>query len=89
VKIRQPYEETRYVPWLDREIEPGAVVDVPEVDLASYLEAGWEPADKACELAARKLRKAGTVTVGGEPEPEPEPERDEPAADEAEPVKEN
>lgn len=62
-KIRQPYDEVRYVPWLDRDVAPGEVVTVPDVDLASYLEAGWEPADTSTKAAGRKLAQAGTITV--------------------------
>jgi hypothetical protein len=57
-KVKQPYEERRFVPWLGREVDPGEVVDVPEGDLPSYLEAGWEPGDKATVKAAADLVKA-------------------------------
>lgn len=66
-KVKQVYEETRYVPWLGREVQPGEVVDVPDVDLPGYLEAGWEPADKATTAARQKLWQDGTVTVGAPP----------------------
>ncbi len=45
-RVKQPYAERRYVPWIGREVDPGEVVDVPDGDLASYLEAGWTPVDK-------------------------------------------
>jgi hypothetical protein len=41
-KVKQPYDETRYVPWVGRDVAPGEVVTVPDDDLASYVEAGWE-----------------------------------------------
>jgi hypothetical protein len=64
VKIRQPFDESREVPWLgNRQVEPGEVVDVPAADLPGYLEAGWEPADAVTEAAGRKLAEAGTITV--------------------------
>lgn len=41
-KVRQPYEEPRWVPWLGTTVNPGQVVEVPDDQVASYLEAGWE-----------------------------------------------
>lgn len=46
-QVRQPYGERRMVPWLGREVDPGEVVEVPDRDLPSYLEAGWTTADPA------------------------------------------
>ena len=40
-KVKQPYEETRFVPWIGRDVDPGEVVTVPDADVASYVEAGW------------------------------------------------
>ena len=79
-KVRQSYGETRFVPWLGRDVDDGDVVDVPDNDLPSYLEAGWQPADEATTVAHRELLADGTVTVG---EFQAEP------AGEAEPVKES
>lgn len=64
MKVKQPYGELRFVPWIGRNVEPGEVVEVPETDLASYLEAGWEPADKATTARHQQLLADGTVTVG-------------------------
>lgn len=71
-KVKQVYGEVRHVPWLGRDVKDGEVVDVPDDDLAGYLEAGWEPGDKATKAAQQKLWDAGTVTVGA-PLPKPEP----------------
>lgn len=57
-KIRQPYPEERFVPWIGTNVKPGAVVEVPDGDLPSYLEAGWEPADTATKKAAADLARA-------------------------------
>lgn len=63
-RVRQPYAEERRVPWLDdRMVEPGEVVAVPDADLASYLEAGWYPANAATKKAGRKLLDDGVITV--------------------------
>jgi hypothetical protein len=78
-KIKQVYGEVRFVPWIGRDVEPGEVIDVPDTELASYLEAGWEPADDDTVGAHQALLKTGEVTVG-ELRPEPEPED---AADDA------
>lgn len=51
-KVRQPYPEPRFVPWLGTTVNPGQVVEVPDDDLASYVEAGWQPADAATRKAA-------------------------------------
>lgn len=40
-KVTQPYPEERFVPWLGLNVAPGETVEVPDDDLASYLEAGW------------------------------------------------
>lgn len=63
-KVKQVYGETRYAPWLGYEVPNGAVVDVPDEELASYLEAGWEPADKQSAARHKELLADGTVTVG-------------------------
>ncbi len=44
-KVRQPYPEPRFVPWLGIMVNPGQVVEVPDDDLASYVEAGWQPVE--------------------------------------------
>lgn len=73
-KVKQVFGETRYVPWLGRDVADGEVVDVPDDDLASYLEGGWEPADRASKAAQQKLWDDGKVTVG-KPEPKQQPEQ--------------
>jgi hypothetical protein len=45
--VKAQFEERRLVPWIGREVDPGEIVEVPDVDLASYLEAGWQPEGKA------------------------------------------
>lgn len=62
-RIRQPYDERRHVPWLGRDVDPGEVVTVPDGDLASYLEAGWQPADEPTAEAHRDLYAAGKTTA--------------------------
>ncbi|MGX4657103.1 hypothetical protein ACWCHM_26140 [Micromonospora sp. SCSIO 07396] len=63
-RVKQPYDERRWVPWIGREVDPGEIVEVPDVDLPSYLEAGWSAAqDKETKKAVEKLDKAST---GGE-----------------------
>jgi len=68
-KVKQVFGETRYVPWVGRDVEDGEVIDVGDDELASYLEGGWEAADKATAdthqqlLADRAEGKRG-VTVG-------------------------
>lgn len=57
-KVKQPYPEERFVPWIGTNVKPGAVVEVPDADLPSYLEAGWEPGDAATKKAATELAKA-------------------------------
>lgn len=58
MQVRQPYGEERFVPWLGRTVQPGEVAEVPDDDLASYLEAGWTPADKPTQKASAELAKA-------------------------------
>lgn len=45
-KVKPPaaWEYAHYVAWLDRSVDPGEVVEVPDKDLPSYLEGGWEKA---------------------------------------------
>lgn len=63
-KLKQPFDEARTVPWLGHVlVEPGEVVTVPDADLASWLEGGWEPADAATRKAGRKLLDDGVITV--------------------------
>lgn len=42
-KVKPPaaWEHTHYVPWLQRDVDPGQTVDVPDEDVPSYLEGGW------------------------------------------------
>lgn len=61
-RVKQPYDERRWVPWLGREVDPGDIVEVPDTDLPSYLEAGWSAAqDKETKKAVEKLDKATTT----------------------------
>lgn len=41
-RVKQPYDEERFVPWVGRLVQPGEVIEVPDVDEASYLAAGWQ-----------------------------------------------
>ena len=60
-RVKQPYDERRMVAWLGREVDPGEIVEVPDADLPSYLEAGWSAAqDKETKKAVEKLDKATT-----------------------------
>ncbi|MFE9192058.1 hypothetical protein ACFYL6_20880 [Micromonospora sp. NPDC007208] len=57
-RVKQPYDERRMVAWLGREVDPGEIVEVPDGDLASYLEAGWQPGqDKETKALVDALRK--------------------------------
>ncbi len=63
-KIKQPYDEPREVPALGYQtVNPGDEVDVPDDHLASYLEAGWVPADTATKKAGERLYAEGAITV--------------------------
>lgn len=69
MKVKNAFGETRYVPGLGREVQDGEVVEVGDDELASYLEGGWEPADKATvaahqHLLAEKAQGRPGVTVG-------------------------
>lgn len=72
MRVKQPYDEPRIVPWLgDRVVEAGEIVDVPGDMLASFLEAGWTPTDAQAKAAAEKLaqerqakEEAATKLVG-------------------------
>lgn len=44
VKAPEHWTGAHYVPWLMRDVEPGEVVEVPDGDLPSYVEGGWEKA---------------------------------------------
>lgn len=60
-RVKQPYDEERFVAWLGRVVPPGEIVEVPDADLPSYLEAGWTAAqDKETKKAVEKLDKATT-----------------------------
>lgn len=73
-KVKQVYGESRFVPWIGREVMNGEVVEVPDEDLPGYLEAGWDPADKPTTAARQKLWETGVVTFGAPPKPEEKPE---------------
>ncbi|MCX4468725.1 hypothetical protein OOK41_31630 [Micromonospora sp. NBC_01655] len=60
-RVKQPYDEARFVPWIGRSVAPGDIVEVPDEDLANYLEAGWTAAqDKDTKRAVEKLDKPPT-----------------------------
>lgn len=60
-RVKQPYDEERFVPWIGRTVKPGEIVEVPDGDLVNYLEAGWTAAqDKDTKRAVEKLDKAPT-----------------------------
>jgi hypothetical protein len=85
-KLRQPFEEPRVVPWLGHIIvEPGQTITVPDEDLASWLEGGWEPADAATKKAGKKLLDESVITVlvGVTDQAEAAQPVDEPAGDAA------
>lgn len=64
-RVKQPYDEPRQVPWLGRMVQPGEIVEVPDGDLASYLEAGWTAAqDKDTKRAVEKLDRAAPASEG-------------------------
>lgn len=70
-KIKNAFGETRFTPWLGRDVAADEVVEIPDDELAGYLEGGWEPADKATKAAQQKLWADGKVTVGAPPPPPP------------------
>lgn len=51
-KVKQPFDEERYVPWLGRVVRPGETVDVPDDEVDSYLAGGWQPVGRAAKAAA-------------------------------------
>ncbi len=54
-KVRQPYDEPVVVPALDhRTVNPGQVVTVDDREVASFLAAGWTPADADTKKTAAK-----------------------------------
>lgn len=57
-RVKQPYDEERYVPWVGRTVQPGEVIEVPDGDLDSYLAAGWQPEGKG--------KQAGKPGASGE-----------------------
>jgi len=85
-KVRQAFGETRFVPWIGRDVQDGEVLDVPDGELAGYLEGGWEPADKATvavqqQLLADKAAGKPGITVGmlkAKSKPTPAAEPDDP-----------
>lgn len=42
VKTPTTWEHQHYVAWLERNVDPGESVDVPDDDLPSYVAAGWQ-----------------------------------------------
>ncbi|WP_319460087.1 hypothetical protein [Micromonospora sp. RTP1Z1] len=57
-RVKQPFGEERFVPWIGRIVEPGETVEVPDGDLVNYLEAGWQPGqDKETKALVDALRK--------------------------------
>lgn len=57
-RVKATFDEERFVPWVGRTVEPGEIVEVPDGDLASYLEAGWQPGqDKETKALVEQLRK--------------------------------
>lgn len=44
-RVKQPYDEERFVPWLARTVAPGETVEVPDEHLVNYVEAGWQPVE--------------------------------------------
>ncbi|MGA4726292.1 hypothetical protein ACPB67_02630 [Micromonospora taraxaci] len=76
-RVKQPYDERRWVPGVGREVDPGETVEIPNGDLASYLEAGWQPGqDKETKALVDALRK------GQEPAADQQPQGDQPATGE-------
>lgn len=69
MKVIQPYVEPVEVPALGRRwVQPGAVVVIPGPDLASFLEAGWIPADEQTRAAGQALldeRRISRLAVRG------------------------
>ncbi len=41
-RVKFPHGEEHFVPWIGRLVQPGEIVDVPDSDLPSYVEAGWQ-----------------------------------------------
>lgn len=66
-RVKSPYDEPREVPWLERidehPVQPGEVVEVPDEMLASFIEAGWYPADAETSDRALALLDEGTVSA--------------------------
>ncbi|MEW2442787.1 hypothetical protein [Micromonospora marina] len=57
-RVKQPFDEPRFVPWIGRTVDPGEIVEVPDGDLVNYLEAGWSPGqDKETKALVESLRK--------------------------------
>lgn len=82
-KVRQAYGEPVFVPWVGRTVDPGEEMDVPDDDLASYLEAGWHAADGDTDAKHQEMLKSGRVTVGevkADPPPKPPAGEDDTAA---------
>jgi hypothetical protein len=64
-KVKQPFGEQRWVPWLSRLVEPGETVEVPDDELESWLAGGWHPVDRAARAAAKKLAQAAAPDGAG------------------------
>lgn len=43
-KVKPPagWDGPHYVAWLERNVDPGQVVEVPDDDVPSYVEGGWQ-----------------------------------------------
>ncbi len=54
-KVKSPYADL--MENAGRMVGPGEVIEIPDSDLASYLEVRWEPADKQTKALADKLRE--------------------------------
>lgn len=62
-RVKFPHDEEHFVPWIGRTVQPGEIVEVPDSDLESYLEAGWSAAqDKETRKAVEKLDKAAPAS---------------------------
>lgn len=62
-RVKQPYDDERFVPGVGRLVQPGEIVEVPDDELPNYLEAGWSAAqDKETKKAVEKLDKAAPAS---------------------------
>jgi len=51
VRVKNPYAEARYIPYLELTAEPGEPIEVPQDVGRNLVAQGWEavPADKAAK----------------------------------------